>query len=101
MEMNDSLEELTSSRSVCGKDFPNFEILDAKITCALNKINQNLHFKKKVSFEEQKVRKENRFLRGRQVVFMIYDYSRVTEAHETVLDCADLFSLTLRDDNIR
>ena len=32
---------------------------------------------------------------------MIYDYFRVTGAHDTVLDCADLFSVTLRDDNIQ
>ena len=31
VEMVDSLEELKSSRSVCGKKFPNFEMLDAKI----------------------------------------------------------------------
>ena len=31
VEMVDSLDELKSSRSVCGKDFPNFEMLDAKI----------------------------------------------------------------------
>ena len=31
MEMVDSLDGLKSSRSVIGKDFPNFEKLDAKI----------------------------------------------------------------------
>ena len=31
-----------------------FEMLDARIACALNKINQNSQFKKKVSLEEQK-----------------------------------------------
>ena len=30
---------------------------------------------------------------------MIYDYFRVTGAHDTVLDCADLFSHTLRNDD--
>ena len=29
---------------------------------------------------------------------MIYDYFRVTGAHDTVLDYADLFSVTLRND---
>ena len=38
VEMVDSLDELKSSRSVCGQDFPNFEMLDAKIASALNKI---------------------------------------------------------------
>ena len=30
---------------------------------------------------------------------MIYDYFRVTGAHDTVLDYADSFSVTLRDDD--
>ena len=38
MEMVDLLDELKTSRSVYGKDFPNFEMLDAKIASALNKI---------------------------------------------------------------
>ena len=66
VEMVDSLDELKSSRTVCGKDFPNFEMLDAKIASALNKIIQISHFEKKVSLEEQKAQKEDRFLRGRQ-----------------------------------
>ena len=61
VEMVDSLEELKSSRTVSGKNFPNFEMLDAKIASALNKILQNSHFKKKVSLEEQKVQKEDWF----------------------------------------
>ena len=32
---------------------------------------------------------------------MIYDYFRVTGAHDTVLDYADLFSVTLDDDNVQ
>ena len=65
--MVDSLEELKSSRSVSGKNFPNFEMLDAKIASALNKIIQNSQFKKKVNLEEQIAQKEDRFLRGRQL----------------------------------
>ena len=101
VEMVDSLDELKSSRSVCGKDFPNFEMLDAKIASALNKIIQNSQFKKKVSLEEQKAQKEDRFLRGMQIAYMIYDYFRVIGVHDRVLDYADLFSVTLHDDNIQ
>ena len=101
LEMVDSMEELKSSRSVAGKNFPNVEMLDAKIASAFNKIIQNSHFEKKVSLEEQKAQKEDRFLRGRQIAFMIRDYIRVTGAHDTVLDYADLLSVTLRDDNIQ
>ena len=57
VEMVDSLEELKSSRSVCA----NFEMLDAKFASALNKIIQNSQLKKKVSLEEQKAQKEDRF----------------------------------------
>ena len=48
---------------------------------------------------EQKAQKEDLFLRGRQIAFMIYDNFRVTGAHDTVLVFADLFSVTLHDDN--
>ena len=74
VEMVDSLDELKSSRSVSGNNFPNFERLTAKIASALNKIIQNSQFKKKVSLEEQKAQKEDRFLRGRQIAFMIHDW---------------------------
>ena len=53
-------------------------MLDAKIASALNKIIQSSQFKKKVSLAEQKAQEEDRFLRGRQIAFMIYEYFRVT-----------------------
>ena len=56
-----------SSRSIEGKEFPNFEMLDARIASAVNKIIQNSHLKKKVSLEEQNAQKEDRFIRGRQM----------------------------------
>ena len=45
----DSVDELTSSRSVSAKNFPNFELLDARSASALNKNIQNSHFKKRRS----------------------------------------------------
>ena len=94
VEMVDSVDDLKSSRSIQGyTHFLNFEMLDARIASALNKILQNSQFKKKVSLEEQKAQKEDRLLRGRQIAFMIYDHIRVTGAHDTVLDYAELFSV--------
>ena len=101
VEMVDALEELKSSRSIAGRKFPNLEMLDAKIPSAFNKIIPNYHFKKKVSLEEQKAQKKDRFLRGRQIAFMIYDYFQVTGAHNTVLDYADLFSVILHDNHVQ
>ena len=101
MELVDSVDELKSSRSIAGKNFQKFEMLDAKIASVLNKIIHSSQIKKKVSLEEQKAKKEDRFKRGRQIPYMISDYFRVTCAHDAVLDCDDLFSITLRDDNVQ
>ena len=54
VEMVDSVEELRSSSSTRGISMPNFEVLDARIASALNKIIYNTRFKRKVSLEEQK-----------------------------------------------
>ena len=58
MEIVDSLDEVKSSRSACGKDCPNLEMLDAKIVSAriasaLNRIIHNSRFKRRISLEEQ------------------------------------------------
>ena len=53
---------------------PNFEVLDARIASALNKIIHNSHFKRRISLEEQKAQKQDRFLRGRQIAYLIYEY---------------------------
>ena len=102
VEMVDSVAQSKSSRSIQGyTHFPNFEMLDAGIASALNKSIHNSYFKKKVSLEEQKAQKEDRFLRGRQIACMIYDYFRVTGAHDTVVGSADLFTITLRHDDVQ
>ena len=49
----------------------------------------------------RKAQKEGLFPGGRQIAFMICDNIRVTGAHDAVLDYADLFSVTLHDDNIQ
>ena len=59
--MVDSLEELKSSRSASGKNFPNFVMLDAKIASALNKIIQNYQFKRRSVSRNRKRRKRTGF----------------------------------------
>ena len=54
VELVDSVDELRSSSSTRGISMPNFEVLDARIASALNKIIHNYHFKRKISLEEQK-----------------------------------------------
>ena len=101
VELVDSVEELRSSSSTRGISMPNFEVLDARIASALNKIIHNSHFKRRISLEEQKARKQDRFLRGRQIAYLIYDYFRVTGSHDSVENYTDLFTIILRNDDIQ
>ena len=54
VEMVDSVDELKSSSLVRGIRMPVFEVLDARIASALNRIIHNSHFKRRISLEEQK-----------------------------------------------
>ena len=101
VEMVDSLDELRTSSSIRGISMPNYEVLDAKIASALNKIIHNSHFKSKVCLEEMKAQKEDRFLRGRQIACLIYEYFRVTGVNDSVQNYADLFTISLRNDDIQ
>ena len=100
MEMVDSADDLKSSRSIKGTHGPDFELLDARNASAINKIIQNTRFKKKVSLEEMKTHKEDRFLRGRLIACLIYQYFWVTGANDSVENYADLFTVVLRNDDI-
>ena len=101
VELVDSVDDLKSSCSVRGIRMPDFEVLDARIASALNRIIHNTQFKRKVSLEEQKAQKEDRFLRGRQIAHLIYEYFRVTGANNSVENDADLFTIGLRNDDIQ
>ena len=65
MELVDSVDELRSSSSTRSISTPNFEVFDARIASALNKIIRNSQFQRRISLGEQKAQKEDRFLRGR------------------------------------
>ena len=101
VEMAESVDDLTSSSSTRGIQMPNFEVLDARIASALNRIIHNSHFKRRISLEEQKAQKEDRFLRGRQIAYLIYVYFRVIGANDSVENYADLFTIGLRNDDIQ
>ena len=101
VEMVDSVDDLKIF-AYLSEEFEmdqTFEVLDARIASALNKIIQNTRFKKKVSMEEMKAQKEDRFLRGRQIAHLIYEYFRVTGANDSVEKYADLFTVALRNDD--
>ena len=101
VELVDSVDDLKSSCSVRGVRMPEFEVLDAKIASALNRIIHNTRFKRKVSLEEQKAQKDDRFLRGRQIAYLIYEYFRVIGANDSVENYADLFTIVHRNDDVQ
>ena len=77
------------------------ELLDAWNASALSRIIHNSQFKRKVSPEEQKVQKQDRFLRGRQIAYLIHEFFPVTGANDSVENYADLFTIDLRNDDIQ
>ena len=49
----------------------------------------------------RKAQKQDRFLRGRQIAYLVYEYFRVTGANDSVENFTDLFTISLRNDDIR
>ena len=94
VELVDSVDELRSSLSIRCISMPNFEVLDARIASALNKIIHNSLFKWRISLEEQKSQKQDSFLRGKQIAHLVSDYFRVTGSCESVENYADLFTIS-------
>ena len=101
VEMVESVDDLKSLCSIRGAQGPDFEVLDAKIASALKRIILHTRFKRKVSLEEHKAQKEDRFLRGRQIAYLIYEQFRVTGTHDSVENYTDLFTIALRNDDIQ
>ena len=101
MELVDSVDELRFSSFTRGISIPNFEVLDSRIASVLNKIIHNSNFKRRISLEEQKNTEQDSFHRGRQITYLIYEYFRLWEANDFVENYADLFIISLRNDDIQ
>ena len=70
------------------------------IASALKKhLSTHIHFRKRVSVEEQRDQKSDRFLWGRQIAYIIYWYFRATRAYEAVQGLSDLFTFSLQNDD--
>ena len=82
VELVYSVDDLKSSCSVRGIQMPDFEVLDARIASALNRIiHKKTQFKRKVTLEEQKkpIKRTVSFAEG-QIAYLIYEYFRATGA---------------------
>ena len=101
VELVDSVDDLRSSSFLRGISMPNFEVLDAKFALALHRIFHCSHFKRRIGLEEEKAHQQDRFFRGSQIAYLIYDYFRVTGIHDSVENFADLFTIVFQNDDIQ
>ena len=72
VELLDSVDDLRSSSSTRGISMPNFEVLDARIASALNKTIHNSKSKERSVWRNKKHPKEDVFLRGKQIAYLIF-----------------------------
>ena len=72
-------------------------MLDAMIASSLERLlNTHVHFRKRVSVEEQRAQKDDRFLRGRQIASMIYEHFRATGSCEAAQSLS-IFQFSLKE----
>ena len=77
IEAAKSLDDLVTLKSITGKYFPDYEELDTTMAAALKRCyDKQTQFRKKISVEEQRAQEDNRFLRGRQIAYLISEYFR-------------------------
>ena len=72
---------------------------DAMIASAVEKLlDRHVHFRRRVTVEEQHAHKCDRFRRGRQIAYMIYEHFRAIGA---VQGLSDLFNIRLQNDIVQ
>ena len=89
VEMTKSVNDLETSRSIFGRQYPTFETLDARIAAALKKIIQNSNFRREVHFAEQRGAERR--------PIPPYENFWVTGTDETILDSSNLTGATPRE----
>ena len=63
--------------------------------------DKHTHFRKKISVEEQRAQKNDRFLRGDRLVFSICDYFRTTGSFDEIQGLSRWFKKRLENDDIQ
>ena len=77
-EMTGSFDDVMTSQLNAGESFLDFEMLDARIASASRKIISSTSFRGRVGVEEQRAQQYDRFLRGKQIAYMIYGHFQST-----------------------
>ena len=103
VERAKSIDESSTSQSILGRtDIQDCEMLDVMIASALKKIlNSHIQFLKRICVEEQRAQKYDRFLRGRQISYMICEHFHAPRAYESVQGLSHLFTIRLQNDDVQ
>ena len=73
IEAASSLKDLINPKAITGKCVPDYEELDLMIAAEVERCcDKYPHFLRRIRVEEQIARKDNRFLRGSQIAYLIY-----------------------------
>ena len=88
IESPQTIDDMRTSQSIAGNQYSNDEIWDVTVATASKSISTSTSFLTKKSFGRTESPKADRFLRGRQIAYMM-------------LDISDLMSVTLRGDGIQ
>ena len=74
IEAASSLKDLVNPKSITGKDFYDYEELDLMMAAEMKWCyDRYSYFQKRIRVKEQRAQKDNRFLRGSQIAYLIYD----------------------------
>ena len=103
VEIAKSIGDLMTSQSTTGRrDFPDYDMLGPMIASVLKGLlDKHVHFRKRVSVEEQRAQKYDRLFRGRQLAYMIYEHFLATGAYKAVQGLSDLLSKRLQNDDVQ
>ena len=94
VELVDSVDDLQSSCSVRGIRMPDFGVLDGRLLQHWIESSILPASRESSVWRNKKPKKEDRFLRGRHIAYLIYEYFRVTEPmvlSRIVPTCLQLF----------
>ena len=99
--MAKSIDDLITSQSIEGKSSLDCEMLDGKNASALRRVISDTSFRRRVSVEEQRAQKYNRFSRRRQIAYMVHGHFQSTGAYDAAQGLSDLFNFCLQNDAVR
>ena len=85
-----------SSDSILEQKNPDFEVLDSHSACALKKRPQS-----RVYMEDKRHKQDNRFWKGRQITFMIFEFIKINGTGEALLVFNDLVRVQLTNDTVQ